>query len=122
MLRWAIFLGIMAVACLYDYHHEAKVIIPVPVESGQDQKAEQTLLYVCNPVASVSLKAPVQKGQLKRLEQNITERLMLLHSARVFHMLKAEIPQLPDNILTRYFAAFRQYHYSDPDDLPVSMG
>lgn len=116
------FLGIMAVASLYDYHQEAKVIIPIPVESGQDQQADQSLLYFCNPVASVSLKAPVQKVQLKRLEQNNTENLMFLHSARIFHLLKAEIPHLPENTLNRHFTAFRLYHFSDPEDLPGRLG
>lgn len=116
------FLGIMAVASLYDYHHEARLIIPVPVESGEDQQADQSLLYFCNTVAPVILKAPVQKIQLKKLEQNSTEKLMFLHSARIFHMLKAEIPHLPDNILNRNFTVFRHYHFSDPDDLPGRLG
>lgn len=121
-MRWALFLVIMAFASLYDYHHEVKGTLPVPVESGPDQQADQSMLYFCNPVASISLKAPVQKVQLKRLEQNNTENLMFLHSARIFHLLKAEIPQLPENTLNRHFTAFRQYHFSDPDDLPDWLG
>lgn len=117
LVNLALFILLMGCAWVFDmYHVEDELFL---VETHQDSQADQAKLYFCTPMASLTLKAPIQKILLKKsIQFNVARHLMLHHSSRAFHILKAEIPEFPDNILDRNLLAFRNYHFSNPDDLP----
>jgi hypothetical protein len=113
----ALFVLLMGGAYIFDmYHIEDERF---SIEANNHSLADQAKLYFCTPMASLTLKAPVEKILLKKSMQfNVARHLLLHHSSRAFHILKAEIPEFPDNILDRNLLAFRNYHFSNPDDLP----
>ena len=116
-MNLALFILLMGGAMVFDmYHIEDEQFY---VENQQDSQADQAKLYFCTPMASLTLKAPVQKILLKKsIQFNVAQHLMLHHSSRTFHILKAEIPEFTDNTLDRNLIAFRNYHFRNPDDLP----
>lgn len=117
LVNLALFILLMGGAFVFDmYHIEDEKF---SVENHQNSQADQTKLYFCTPMASLTLKAPMQKLLLKKsIQFNVARHLMLHHSSRAFHILKAEIPEFPDNILDRNLLAFRKYHFINPDELP----
>lgn len=116
-MNFVLFVLIMGGAWIFDIYHIEST--QFSVETNQDSQADQARLYYCTPMASLNLKAPLQKVLLKKsIQFNVAQHLMLHHSSRAFHILKAEIPEFPDKIFDRKLMAFRTYHFSNPDDLP----
>jgi len=110
-----LFLLLMGTALLFDLCHSGDV--QNVIETEQENQADQSVIYFCSPIANISLKAPTPKVLLKKSVQlTINRHLMFHHSVRAFHILKAEIPELPENIQERNLIAFRNYHYCSPDD------
>jgi hypothetical protein len=116
-LNVVLFLLLLGTAWLFDLYHSDD--IQHIVETEQESQTDQSVTYICSPIASISLKAPTPRVLLKKSVQlNINRHLMFHHSVRAFHVLKAEIPELPENILERNLIAFRNCHYCSPDDQP----
>ncbi len=119
ILNLAFFLFLLGSAWLFDQYHADD--IDFDVETEQTDQSEHAVLYFCNPGATLTLKAPVEKGFEKKLIQSeVARHLMFHHSARAFHLLKAEISDLHDKILARNLLAFRNHHFTNADDLPPS--
>jgi hypothetical protein len=117
ILNVVLFLFLLGTAWLFDLYHSDD--IQHIVETEQESQTDQSVTYICSPIASISLKAPTPRVLLKKSVQlNINRHLMFHHSVRAFHVLKAEIPELPENILERNLIAFRNCHYCSPDDQP----
>jgi hypothetical protein len=117
IVKFSLFLIVLGIAYLFDLYHKDNHVFTVVSESGE--QARQTVTYFCNPVAVFSLKAPAQKVlQNKFVQFRMVKQLMILHSNRAFHLLKAEIPDLPELNLLQNLLAFRNYHYSSPGEQP----
>lgn len=116
-MNFALFILLIGGAWIFDMYHIEDT--QFSVETNQDSQTDQARLYFYTPMASLTLKAPVQKILLKKsIQFNVAQHLMLHHSSRAFHILKAEIPEFPDKILDRNLMAFRNYHFTNPDELP----
>jgi hypothetical protein len=118
-LNLALFLFLMGTAYLFDVYHDDRQEFRIETETRNHP--EQVMVYFCNPLTNITLKAPGQKVSFRSLLQTDRSRFItLLHSLRAFHLLKAEMPELNDHLLIRNLVALRNYHHSDPDDLPPS--
>lgn len=120
ILNISFFLVLLGSAWVFDRYHTPE--FGFEVEEEQTEQADHAVLYFCNPTGNLSLKAPIQKILIKKSLYSDVDRLLRLHhSSRAFHILKAEKPDIPEKISFRNLLAFRNYHYTTPDDQPPSL-
>lgn len=120
LVKLALFLFMMGAASLFDVYHDDKSEFIVETES--QNQSDQVVLYICNPSANLTLKAPGQRILLKNLPQAENARYIRQHhSLRTFHILKAEVFDFQDYPAVRNLIAFRNYHFTAPDDIPPAV-
>ena len=82
-----VFLFLMGAAWLFDLYHSDTV--QDIAETEQESQTDQSVIYICSPIANMSLKAPTPKVLFKKSVQlNVNRHLIFYHSVRAFHVLK----------------------------------
>jgi len=119
LIKLAVFLVIAGGAWLFDYYHQGSSSAAGNMEQSE-APAGEAFHYFCSPVNTFSLKAPASKQAFKKFQQKNETRFMLLHhSQRLFHLLKAEsLQQHGPCPHFRNLTVFRECHAATPDDQP----
>ena len=92
------------------------------IEHSESAKSAESILFYFNPVIQVSLKIPVGRPSLKKVFYETDNKLILLHhSSRAYHLLKAEpiVNQRPI-WLTQHTIIFRHHYSGNHDDWPLA--
>ena len=92
------------------------------VEADADaHTGTQNTVYLINQTTTFAVKSTIQFASDKKLQIRSQDKLIQkFHQLRNYQVLKAEVQaQTTPLISTYHYLAFKNYHFSDPDDDPL---
>ncbi len=120
MLRLLLVVTIATSAWIFDHFHQRDKKVLDAIEQSRSQKQTETQLFYFNPASHAGLKLQVPRPTFKKVFfESESKFLVLHHSQRAHHSLKAEPLFIHRPLwLTQHHLVFR-YHFSDrSDELP----
>jgi hypothetical protein len=123
VLKLALFVAIIGLATLFDHYFDKNSVEIDKIESNSSKEStEQKTILLISQVPNYGIKTLAEKTIPRKLQIKSQDKfIQKYYQLRNFQVLKAEVQtQTTPLINTYHYLAFKNYFYSDPDDIPLN--
>lgn len=122
VLKAALFMAVIGAAMLFDMYFDDDFAAFDEIGAEADaNKAPDRSVYFIGQSSSSSAKTFSSRAIGKKIQPKSHDKLLQkFHQLRNYQVLKAETrPQTTPLINSYHYLAFKNYFFSDPDDIPL---
>lgn len=121
-MQLALFVAVIGLATLFDIYFDKNELESAEIESShpKDEKGPDTILLI-SQTANFGAKTFEQKTFTRKVYIKSHDKFMQkYYQLRNYQVLKAEVQSQTTPLINSYhYLAFKNYFFSDPDDVPL---